>query len=274
MTDVNLYPQPRTRSVLAIFAVLAIASAGVEAIVATTRGPSIPIGVSVARNGFIWLLFGALSFAAIFTARRFPPERGRLLQNAPAHLATFVFISFTHTLLYSAFVRRILGEDGPRPALAADLLGNLRGDVFIYGMMVGAYYLYVLARRPAQVVAVPGAAPSTEVPPPLKRIPLKEEGRVAFIDTAEVESIEADGDYVKLKGRFGTRTIRQSLSAMEKQLDPAEFARIHRSTIVSLSSIKELQPWFHGEFVAIMNSGARLKVSRTHRAGLTESLRL
>ena len=275
MTDSMLYPQPRPRAVMAIFAVLAVGSAVAEAIVAATRGPETPIGVSVARNGFIWLLFGALSFAAFYTARRFPLERARLILNLPAHLATFVAISFTHTLLYSGFMRFILRQDfGPRGDLPAELLGNLRGDVFIYGMMVGAYYLYAFARRPAQVIPAPAAPVATNTPAPIRRIPLKEDGRVAFIDTADVESIEADGDYVKLSGRFGTRTLRQSLSTLEQQLDPAEFARIHRSTIVSLSSIKELQPWFHGEFVAIMSSGARLKVSRTHRAALTEALRL
>ncbi|MGH9658336.1 MAG: hypothetical protein ACRD96_07310, partial [Bryobacteraceae bacterium] len=102
-----LYPQPRPRSVLAIFAVLAAGSAVAEAIVAATRGPDIPIAVSVARNGFIWLLFGALSFATIYAARRFPLERARLLQSLPAHLATYVGISFTHTLLYTGFMRFI-----------------------------------------------------------------------------------------------------------------------------------------------------------------------
>jgi two-component system LytT family response regulator len=124
-----------------------------------------------------------------------------------------------------------------------------------------------LAVRPRETVAVPATTTT-----PLRRIPLKEDGVVAFIETRDVESIAADGDYVKLNGRFGTRTLRQSLSALEKQLDPAEFARIHRSTIVSLSDIKELQPWFHGEYMAIMASGAKLKVSRSHRAALTEAL--
>jgi hypothetical protein len=270
------YPRPRTRVVLSIFVALSAGSALVETIGGVLQGQPVPVGVSIARNAFIWLVFGALSFAAIFTARRFPLEGGRLLQHLPTHLATFVAISFTHTLLYSPFVRYVLHQSGPRSASGSALLGNLRGDVFIYAMMVGAYYLFAFAKRPPQVVTVPATpvVPTTETPAPLKRIPLKEEGRVAFIDTAEVESIEADGDYVKLNGRFGTRTIRQSLSALERQLDPTEFVRIHRSTIASVSSIKELQPWFHGEFVAIMNSGARLKVSRTHREALTEALRI
>ena len=274
MSDPTFYRAPRPLAVLTIFAALALGSASIEAIVAAARGPDIPFGVSLARNGFIWILFGVLSFAAIFTARRFPLERGRVLRNLPAHVGTFVAISFTHTLLYSAFVIFVLKLQGPPLRLIGELLGNLRGDVFIYGMMVGAYYLYAFAQRPPQVITVPAPPQVVTAPPPLKRIPVKEEGRVAFIDTADVESIEADGDYVRLNGRFGTRAIRQSLSALEQQLDPAEFARIHRSTIVSLSSIKELQPWFHGEFVAIMSSGARLKVSRTHRATVTEALGL
>ena len=265
------YPPAPRRGILGVFAALAVGSSTVEAVMTATRGSGIPIGVSFARNGFIWMLFGALSFAAVFTARRFPLQRARLTSALPAHLATFVAISFAHTLLYTGFIRFILFPDqDARADLLGSLVGNLRGDIFIYAMMIGGYYLYAYATQPRETVAVPAPVAA----PPLRRIPLKEDGVVAFIEARDVESIAADGDYVRLNGRFGTRTLRQSLSALEKQLDPAEFARIHRSTIVSLSSIKELQPWFHGEYMAIMASGAKHKVSRTHREALTEALRI
>ncbi|MGQ0646215.1 MAG: LytR/AlgR family response regulator transcription factor [Gemmatimonadaceae bacterium] len=269
------YPRVPARAVAAVFAVLTVGSVVTEAVGAAVRGQTIPLQVTVARHSFIWLLFGVLSFAALHVARRFPLERARLVTNLPVHLATFAAISMTHTVLYNAFIHFVLRVDRQPDfgvGLALSIPANLRGDVFLYGMMIGAYYLYALVVRQREAAAAVTAAPVAEPVSHIRRIPLKEDGRVGFVDTADVESIEADGDYVRINGRFGSRVLRQPLSALEKQLDPREFARIHRSTIVSLSSIRELQPYFHGEFVAVMSSGARLKVSRTHRSALTTAL--
>jgi two-component system LytT family response regulator len=52
---------------------------------------------------------------------------------------------------------------------------------------------------------------------------------------------------------------------VERRLDPRRFVRIHRSTVVRLNRVRELQPWFHGDYVAILHSGAKLRVSRTYR---------
>jgi two-component system LytT family response regulator len=51
-------------------------------------------------------------------------------------------------------------------------------------------------------------------------------------------------------------------------LDPSHFARIHRSTIVNLDRIRELQPWFHGEYIVVLKNGSKLKLSRSYREQL------
>ena len=272
-----MYPAVRPRNILSLFAVISAASGLAQIGSNLLRGaPANPLEAFV-HAGFIWMLFGILSLVAIETARRFPLERSRLAQSLPRHAAAFVAISMTHTVLYVPFARLVLGRAGAATMadeIVVSLISNLRGDIFIYGGMIGAYYLFALYRQntakpvvDAQPVAAPVAQASY-----VTRIPLKEEGRVAFVETAEVERIEADGDYVRIHTKRGARLHRQSLATLERQLDPSQFARVHRSTIVRLADIGELQPMFPGEFVAIMTSGARVKVSRTYRTGLVEAL--
>jgi two-component system LytT family response regulator len=87
-----------------------------------------------------------------------------------------------------------------------------------------------------------------------------------------VDWVEADGDYVRLHTGKSSHLHRSTLSALEAQLDPAEFVRIHRSTIVRLARIRELQPYFHGEYVVLLADGTKLKLSRSYRDRLQTAL--
>jgi DNA-binding LytR/AlgR family response regulator len=65
---------------------------------------------------------------------------------------------------------------------------------------------------------------------------------------------------------------RASLATLERQLDPDEFVRIHRSTIIRVARVREMEPWFHGEYTVVLADGTRLKLSRTYRAKLQAAL--
>jgi len=92
--------------------------------------------------------------------------------------------------------------------------------------------------------------------------------RASLVRAADVEWIEADGNYVVLHVRGGAHRLRASLRALAEQLDPRQFARIHKSTIVNLDRVRELQPWFGGDYVAILVDGRQLRVSRSFAAGV------
>jgi two-component system LytT family response regulator len=105
-----------------------------------------------------------------------------------------------------------------------------------------------------------------------ERLALKNDGRISFLRVTEIDWIEA-ADYcvrVHAGGRF--HLLRESMRELEARLDPRQFFRIHRSAIVNVSRIRELQPYFHGEFVLVMHDGARLKLSRGRREQLTTLL--
>ena len=102
----------------------------------------------------------------------------------------------------------------------------------------------------------------------LDRIVIKNRGRISFVRTDNIDFIQAAGNYAELRVDSESHLLRRTMQILEGQLDPQKFARIHRSTIVNLSRIKELQSSFGGDYVVVMNSGARLTLSRSYRERL------
>ena len=94
------------------------------------------------------------------------------------------------------------------------------------------------------------------------RLIVKTGGKVLFLRSQDVEWVEAAGNYVRLHVGGESYLYRESMKNMETRLDGEQFVRIHRSAIVNLDRIRELQPWFHGEYVVILQDGTRLMASR------------
>ena len=104
------------------------------------------------------------------------------------------------------------------------------------------------------------------------RIAVKTQGRVYFVNADEIRWVEADGKYVHLHTNDGTHLLRESMQNLEGKLDPERFARIHRSTIVNLDAVRELQPMFHGDYVVLLQDGKELTLSRNYRTRLRKLL--
>ncbi|MCI0693103.1 LytTR family DNA-binding domain-containing protein [candidate division KSB1 bacterium] len=99
----------------------------------------------------------------------------------------------------------------------------------------------------------------------LKRIMVNAGSRLFFVKTGDIMCISSDEKYVKLHTEKETYLIRETMNSMEARLDPAKFARIHRSYLVNLDFIQEMQPWSHGDYVIILKNGAKLTASRRFR---------
>lgn len=97
------------------------------------------------------------------------------------------------------------------------------------------------------------------------RVVVKSAGRIMLLRTSEIDWVEAADNYVRLHVGSETHLLRETLGAMESRLDPARFVRIHRSNLVNIDRVKELQPWFHGDYIVILQDGSRLNLSRTYR---------
>ena len=104
----------------------------------------------------------------------------------------------------------------------------------------------------------------------LERLVVKSVGRVFFLKTSEIDWIEASGNYLKLHVGRDSHMIRETMNSIEAKLDPSQFMRIHRSTIVNIDRIKELHPMFSGDYSAILRDGTELALSRNYRERFLE----
>lgn len=98
----------------------------------------------------------------------------------------------------------------------------------------------------------------------LKRLAVRTAGKIILVDVADIEWIEAAENYVQLHTSRGAHLLHVTMATLEKSLDPAVFLRIHRSVIVNLTRIRELQPVMHGEYAITLASGARLQSGRSY----------
>ncbi|MCX7824777.1 MAG: LytTR family DNA-binding domain-containing protein [Verrucomicrobiae bacterium] len=96
----------------------------------------------------------------------------------------------------------------------------------------------------------------------LSRLAVKEKERVLFVKTAQIEWIESAGNYVLLHVGKQTHIVRETMTALEARLNPKQFLRISRSTLVNLDCVKQLQPMFKGEYVVVLHDGRQLPMTR------------
>jgi len=103
-----------------------------------------------------------------------------------------------------------------------------------------------------------------------RRLIIKTAGRVVLLDMDEVDWIEAAGNYVELRVGGKSHLLREGIGKISQRLDPNLFVRIHRSIIVNVRRIKELQPCNRGEYIVVLKDGKQLSCSRGYRAKLQE----
>jgi len=104
----------------------------------------------------------------------------------------------------------------------------------------------------------------------LERLMIKSSGRVFFLRTTEIDWIEAEGNYLRLHVGKESHLLRETMNRLAAKLDQDKFLRIHRSTLVNIERIKELQPLFSGDYVVILRDGKQLTLSRSYRDKLLE----
>jgi len=114
----------------------------------------------------------------------------------------------------------------------------------------------------------PAAAPAER----LTRFAVREDDRIRFVRAEDVDWIESAGNYVRLHVGERRHRVRGTMGAVLERLDPRRFVRIHRSAAVNLDRVREVQPWFGGDYVAILHSGRQLRVSRTYAPALVRPL--
>ena len=107
----------------------------------------------------------------------------------------------------------------------------------------------------------------------LERVVIKDAGRIFFVGADEIIWISSEGNYVKLHTKSKAYLLRETMDGLENKLNPRDFLRLRRSTIVRIEQIKELHPLFNGEFAVILKDGTKLASSRRYRQNLNSLLK-
>jgi two-component system LytT family response regulator len=106
------------------------------------------------------------------------------------------------------------------------------------------------------------------------RVLVQESSRAIFVSVKDISWVEADRNYVLLHCPKKTHTLRSTLDTLQSTLDPKLFVRINRATLVRLEAIRELLPWFHGEYKVMLHDNTELRWSRRYVSQRPELLKL
>jgi len=209
-----------------------------------------------------WYLWGLLSLVVVWLARRFQVDRANFGRHFFIHLGASLDIALLQ-LVAAVGIQDLVHAAAGRPypfaqKLVDDFTLYFHWNVLIYWAIVAVVHAYDYHH----------ALEQRRVTRPADRLLVEDDGRSFFVRTADVDWIEAAKNYVRLHVGDRTHLLRSTLSALEQRLDPERFRRINRSAVVNLDRVRELQPWFHGDAIIILQTGARVTLSRRYRDNL------
>lgn len=107
----------------------------------------------------------------------------------------------------------------------------------------------------------------------IERFVIKSGGRIYFVNTEDIDWFEADGNYIKLHAGNKTELIRETLKNLESKLNPKQFIRVHRSSIVNINSIKELTSWFGNEYKIKLKSGQEITTGKKYKSNINDLIK-
>jgi hypothetical protein len=234
--------------------------------------------------GYTWAL---LTPAVLSIARRFPVSRKKWLLSAAVHLPLSGVFSLLQLAMY-LFVIRFLIIAGTGTFFDNYLflvLEEFHAGVLVYFSIVAFAIVRAHRSRTEPTDEEPAENDPAETrriqrtgkPEPAQnsfesRIAVKANGRIVFVDVCEIGHVTAEGNYVMLHTPEKRYLVRETMTAMERRLDPTEFVRINRSVLVRISEVSELRPLFNGDFEVVLKTGAKLAASRRRRPNLEAAL--
>jgi hypothetical protein len=260
---------------IVLFALLAASNTWLVWVDMTRDGTPEPLWEPAVWEGSSHLVVLALLPAILAFERRFPLRILLLRRNLPLHLLATVAFSFVHILAMVALRKIAYGIQGAHYAYDSGwlyLLYEYLKDVRTYFTLlvaVGFYRLWMLRwQGEARLLDAPDEGQPVEPVERPERFLVQKLGREFLLPAVEIEWIQAWGNYVNLRVRAHDYPLRATMTAIEQRLDPRRFVRVHRSYIVNLDYVLEIEPLDSGDARARMRDGATVPVSRRYRSEL------
>jgi hypothetical protein len=209
------------------------------------------------------LLGAAVTPMLLRLTRRLPIEGPAWRRRALAHTAGIVGLSFVLILVAQFLAEWLLPGRDPRleGSLGEELASN--GALLVLAMtaLTAIAHAVRFLRRAERERELAAARPRTEAGP-AARIPVKTRGGVLLLPLEEVDWVESQGNYLALHAGPKVHLVRDTLARFEARLDPREFVRIHRRTIVRADRVRELTSLTNGDALIRLTDGTELRLSR------------
>ncbi|HEX2885921.1 LytTR family DNA-binding domain-containing protein [Vineibacter terrae] len=269
-------------AILVAVTIIAVATVSADA---HRHGRNPDIAWITVLEGTSHLVLGALVPLVYWFHRRFPviPVSPTVL----AHVALTVPFSLLHVL--GMFVLRwlaapLFGRAYPIQLDISTLLYEYRKDAVTYlifsAALLALRYAFAQPQEttapaaaaqptpPADPASAPTEAPAaadTPAAPLLERFAVRRKDKEVLVSAADIAWIEAAGNYAILHVGGETYDIRSSLARLEAELDPQRFVRVHKSYIVNVARVREVEPWINGDSRLKLDDGAVVSLSRRYR---------
>ena len=219
----------------------------------------------------MWL---ALLPAIYWLHRRFPLQK---LRSLPVHALASIPVSLGHVVGMVGLRYVFAGPLGMPFAYAftaEHLLYEYRKDLMTYITFAAAYVAlgFIFSRldgdRPAAAAEAAAEPVAGHIPSalPLRRIAVRKKEREVLVAVEDIDWIEASGNYAILHVGSERHEIRSTLTRLESELDPGNFVRVHKSSIVNIARVREVEPWFNGDYRIHLQDGTVVALSRRYRA--------
>ncbi len=227
-------------------------------------GHAVPFGWIFAVEATSHLTLAALIPALYWMQRRFPLTEP---VNWLAHVAALLPFSFLHTAGMTAlrllWFSAILGRNFEFPLTFGRLSYEFPKDIATYftvsiGIIAFRYLRQRVDQRQQAAPTAPGRLPE-------RFAVRKRGGNEVMVEVADIDWIEASGNYAILHVGGETFEIRSSLAKLEGELDPKRFVRVHKSHVVNISRVTEVTPWVSGDWRIRLQGGAEVNLSRRYR---------
>ena len=228
-------------------------------------GGGLAWGEEVARIAGAGILGGLVSPLLLALVQNYPIEGTARWRHTAIEALGSVFIAaaliFISCVLADWFMP---SEHRPFPAALRDeMIANWAPVLFsIAGFLAIAHAVRFVREVQSLKLVAPPVIPA---PSYLTRVSVKERGRVAIVELKDVDWIETQGNYLALHVGPAVHLLRESLARLETQLDPVNFARVHRRLIVAKDRIREVTPAGAGDALLRLTDGTELRLSRLYR---------
>lgn len=253
-------------------------------------GNSITINIDIASTGldiepwepWVWEFSSGTAWLALIPLlvrfdRRFPLQAGHFRRSVPAHLLFAVPFSLAHVLAMVA-LRELayawMGSNYDFGDWAGGMGYEYLKDVRSYALFLAVIYLYrfVLRRWQGEAGFINEGREDVADEPVTDRFLVKKLGREFLVKVDHIDWIEASGNYVNLHVGERLYPLRETMAGIHSKLEGRGFARVHRSAIVNLDRVREIEPFDTGDARAHLHGGGVVPVSRRYRQELKERL--